>query len=68
MTKERQNEIIKEALVSNLQKQVDIKVDIGATYAAWLQGKIKLASDQLTAIGQAQEQQALQQAQGQEQQ
>lgn len=63
MTKERQNEIIKEAWVRRLQSDLSIPDSIGETYSAWLQGKIKQASDQLTAIGQAKQQQQLDQAQ-----
>ena len=47
MTKEEQNQIIKDALVRNLQKEKDIPEDIGNIYRNWLLGKIKQASDQL---------------------
>lgn len=47
MTKEEQNQIIKDALVRNLQKENDIPADIGNIYKNWLLGKIKQASDQL---------------------
>lgn len=64
MTKERQNEIIKEAWTRRLQADKSIPEGIGNIYSAWLQGKIKQASDQLTALGQAKQQQQLEQAQG----
>lgn len=47
MTKEEQNQIIKDAWVRNLQKEKDIPEDIGNIYRNWLLGKIKQASDQL---------------------
>lgn len=47
MTKEEQNQIIKDALVRNLQKEKDIPEDIGNIYRNWILGKIKQASDQL---------------------
>lgn len=47
MTKEDQNQIIKDTWVRNLQKEKDIPEDIGNIYRNWLLGKIKQASDQL---------------------
>lgn len=47
MTKEEQNQIIKNTWVRNLQKEKDIPEDIGNIYRNWLLGKIKQASDQL---------------------
>lgn len=47
MTKEEQNQIIKDAWVRSLQKEKDIPEDIGNIYRNWLLGKIKQASDQL---------------------
>ena len=47
MTKEGQNQIIKDTWVRNLQKEKDIPEDIGNIYRNWLLGKIKQASDQL---------------------
>ena len=47
MTKEEQNQIIKDTGVRNLQKEKDIPEDIGNIYRNWLLGKIKQASDQL---------------------
>ena len=47
MTKEEQNQIIKDDWVRNLQKEKDIPEDIGNIYRNWLLGKIKQASDQL---------------------
>ena len=46
MTKEEQNQIIKDVWVRNLQKEKDIPEDIGNIYRNWLLGKIKQASDQ----------------------
>ena len=47
MTKEEQNQIIKDTWVRNLQKERNIPEDIGNIYRNWLLGKIKQASDQL---------------------
>ena len=47
MTKEDQNQIIKDARVRNLQKEKDIPEYVGNIYRNWLLGKIKQASDQL---------------------
>lgn len=47
MTKEEQNQIIKDTWVRNLQKEKDIPEDVGNIYRNWLLGKIKQASDQL---------------------
>ena len=47
MTKEEQNQIIKDTWVRNLQKEKDIPEYIGNIYRNWLLGKIKQASDQL---------------------
>lgn len=47
MTKETQNQIIKDAWVRSLQKEKDIPEDIGNIYRNWLFGKIKQASAQL---------------------
>ena len=47
MTKEEQNQIIKDAWVRNLQKEKDIPEDVGNIYRNWLLGKVKQASDQL---------------------
>ena len=47
MTKEEQNQIIKDAWVRSLQKEKDIPKDVGNVYRNWLLGKIKQASDQL---------------------
>lgn len=47
MTKEEQNQVIKDAWVHNLQKEKDIPEDVGNIYRNWLLGKIKQASDQL---------------------
>ena len=47
MTKEEQNQIIKDTWVRNLQKEKDIPEDSGNIYRNWLLGKIKQASDQL---------------------
>lgn len=61
MTKERQNEIIKEAWVRNLQAEKDIPESIGNTYCLWIQGLIKQASGILSTSGQPQGQQQPQQ-------
>lgn len=55
MTKEEQNQIIKDALVRDLQKEKDIPEDIGNIYRNWVLGKIKQASDQLKQPAQPQE-------------
>lgn len=47
MTKEEQNNIIKDALTRNLRKENEIPEDIGGIYKNWLIGKIKQASAQL---------------------
>lgn len=61
MTKEEQNQIIKDALVRNLQKENDIPKDIGNIYKNWLLGKIKQASEQLKQPAQEAEKQPEQQ-------
>lgn len=48
MTKEEQNQIIKDSLVRNLQKEVNIPEDIGVIYKNWVLGKIQEANNQLT--------------------
>ena len=57
MTKEEQNQIIKDAMVRNLQKEDDIPESIGDTYRNWLAGKIQQASAQLQQPEQEQQQQ-----------
>ena len=47
MTKEDQNQIIKDALVRNLRKETEIPDDIGNIYKNWLLGKIQQAAPQL---------------------
>ena len=47
MTKEEQNQIIKDAWVRNLRKENDIPNDIGNIYKNWVIGKVKAASSQL---------------------
>lgn len=47
MTKEEQNQIIKDALVRNLRKETEIPDDIGNIYKNWLLGKIQQAAPQL---------------------
>lgn len=66
MTKEEQNQIIKDAWVRNLQKSVNIPENIGNVYKNWLLGKIKQASQQMMQ-SQQQAQQQPQQAQAQQQ-
>lgn len=63
MTKEEQNQIIKDAWVRNLQKRTDIPEDIGNVYKNWLLGKIAQASQQM--MQQAQQQQGQQDQGGQ---
>lgn len=60
MTKEEQNQIIKDTWVQNLQKETDIPSDIGDIYKNWVRGVVTAASQQLT-------QQAAQQQQAQQQ-
>ena len=43
MTKEEQNQIIKDALVRSLRKEPKIPDDIGNIYKNWLLGKIQQA-------------------------
>lgn len=47
MTKEDQNQIIKDAWTRSLQKEKDIPSDVGEIYKNWLLGKIQEASAQL---------------------
>lgn len=47
MTKEDQNQIIKDALIRNLRKETEIPDDIGNIYKNWLLGKIQQAAPQL---------------------
>lgn len=47
MTKEEQNQIIKDAWVRNLQKHKDIPDDVAGMYRSWVLGKVKQASEQL---------------------
>lgn len=47
MTKEEQNQIIKDALVRSLRKEPKIPDDIGNIYKNWLLGKIQQAAPQL---------------------
>lgn len=47
MTKQEQNQIIKDALVNNLQKETEIPNDIGEIYKNWVLGKVQEASAQL---------------------
>ena len=57
MTKEEQNQIVKDAMVRNLQKEGDIPESIGDTYRSWLAGKIKQASEQLQQPAQPEQEQ-----------
>lgn len=47
MTKEEQNQIIKDAWVRNLQKEGDIPEDIATIYKNWVMSLIQKVSDQL---------------------
>lgn len=62
MTKEEQNQIIKDAMVRNLQKEEDIPESIGDTYRNWLAGKIQQASVQLQQPAQPEQEQQQQEA------
>jgi hypothetical protein len=65
MTKEEQNQIIKDAWVKGLQKEKDIPSDVGEIYKNWLLGKIQDASAQLNQ-GAGQQEQMNQEQGGQE--
>lgn len=54
MTKEEQNQIIKDAWVRNLQKETDIPENIGEIYKNWVRSIVIQASQQLTAEAQQQ--------------
>lgn len=62
MTKEQQNQYVKDALVRNLQKEVSIPEDIGETYRNWVIGLVNKSSAQL--IQKTEEKNAKQQGQG----
>lgn len=47
MTKEEQNQIIKNKMVEHLQREDSIPESIGEIYRNWLLGKIQQASEQL---------------------
>ena len=65
MTKEEQNQIIKDAWVRNLKKETDIPTDIGQLYENWVLVKIQEAQQQLLQPQQQQGAQQGQEAQGQ---
>lgn len=67
MTKEEQNQIIKDAWVRHLQKETDIPVNIADIYKNWVLGKIAQASGQLQDSQGPQEGQAQAPQEGQEQ-
>ena len=48
MTKEDQNQIIKDKWVEHLQREDNIPESVGEIYRNWLLGKIQQASEQLT--------------------
>lgn len=50
MTKQEQNQIIKDKWVEHLQRSDDIPESIGEIYKTWLIGKIQQASSQLTQV------------------
>lgn len=50
MTKQEQNQIIKDKWVEHLQRSDDIPESIGEIYKNWLIGKIQQASSQLTQV------------------
>ena len=62
MTKQEQNQIIKDSLVRNLQKTVNIPDDIGEVYRGWVLGLIQNSQSQLQ-----QNQRPVEQQQAQEQ-
>ena len=66
MTKEDQNQIIKDAWVRNLQKENDIPENVGEIYRNWVLGKVQQASAQLQQP--AQPEQGQQGNEGEEQQ
>lgn len=66
MTKEDQNQIIKDAWVRNLQKKEDIPEDIGQTFRNWVLGLIKKSNGQLTQM-QGPQDKDQQQSEGQQQ-
>jgi len=47
MTKEDQNQIIKDKWVEHLQREDNIPESVGEIYRNWLLGKIQQASEQL---------------------
>ena len=47
MTKEEQNQIIKDKWVEHLQREDSIPESVGEIYKNWLLGKIQQASEQL---------------------
>lgn len=47
MTKEEQNQIIKDKWVEHLQREDNIPDSVGEIYRNWLLGKIQQASEQL---------------------
>lgn len=47
MTKEEQNQIIKNKWVEHLQREDNIPESVGEIYRNWLLGKIQQASEQL---------------------
>lgn len=55
MTKEEQNQTIKDAWVRNLQKEDDIPENVGEIYKNWVLGKIQQASSQLQQSAKPQE-------------
>lgn len=67
MTKEEQNQIIKDAWVRNLKKETDIPTDIGQLYENWVLVKIQEAQQQLLQPQQQQAQQNQPQGQGEQQ-
>lgn len=55
MTKEEQNQTIKDAWVRNLQKEDNIPENVGEIYRNWVLGKIQQASSQLQQSAQPQQ-------------
>lgn len=67
MTKDEQNQIIKDAWVHNLKKQGDIPKNIGEIYKNWLLEKVREANAQLNEGAAQQQEQQQQQQQSQQQ-
>lgn len=47
MTKEEQNQIIKDTWMRNLRKETELPDNIGSVYRSWVIGKVRQAGAQL---------------------